>query len=82
MRIDENKITYFISHQDEETKKKHIELYTTIRNNGKFIKSEWNGDYLVSTYEHNNTTYELCDNMEYGIMSEVVELKENQNENN
>ena len=76
MKIEDNKITYYISHQDEETKKKNIELYTNIRTNGELVKSEWNGDYLVSTYKYNNTTYELWDNMEYGIMSEVVEYKE------
>lgn len=73
MRIEDTKITYFITHQDEETKKKHIELFTTIRNNGKHIKGEWNGDYYVTTYEYNNKTYELWENMEYGVMSEVVE---------
>jgi len=76
MRIEEDKIIYYITHQDEDTKKKHIELYTTIRTNGKCIKSEWGGDYLITTYEYNNKIYELWDNMEYGIMSEVVEYKQ------
>lgn len=74
MKIEEDKITYYISHQDEETKKKNGELYLTIRNNGKCIESRWSGDYLVTTYKYNGKTYELWDNMEYGIMSEVVEL--------
>ena len=66
---------YYISHQDNETKERNIKLYTKIRNNGKFIKSEWNGDYLIATYEYNNKIYELWDNMEYGIMSEIVEYE-------
>ena len=66
---------YFITHQDEETKKKNTELYVEVRNNGKHIKGEWGGDYWISTYEYNNKIYELWDNMEYGIMSEVVEYE-------
>lgn len=64
---------YHISHQDSETKEKNTKLYLEIRDNGKCIKSEWFGDYLVTTYEYNNKIYELWDNMELGIMSEVVE---------
>lgn len=67
---------YYISNQDSETKERNTKLYLEIRDNGKCINSEWAGDYLVSTYEYNNKIYELWDNMEYGIMSEVVE-KEN-----
>lgn len=64
---------YFISHMDENTKKKNVALYMEIRNFGKNIKSEWNGDYWVATYEYKDKIWELWDNMEYGIMSEVVE---------
>ena len=67
---------YHISHQDSENKEKNTKLYLEIRDNGKCIKSEWSGDYLVTTYEYNNKIYELWDNMELGIMSEVVEKEE------
>ena len=67
---------YYISHQDNETKENNTKLYLEIRENGKCIKSEWSGDYLVATYEYNNKIYELWDNMEYGIMSQVVEKEE------
>ena len=71
---------YYISHQDNETKERNIKLYTEIRNNGKFIKSEWGGDYLIATYEYNSKIYELWDNMEYGIMSEIVEYEKEEYE--
>lgn len=64
---------YLISHTDNETKEKNIKLWKEIRTNGKAISGEWNGDYWVATYEFNNKTYELWENMEYGIMSEIVE---------
>lgn len=67
---------YYISNQDSETKKRNTKLYLEIRDNGKCIKSEWSGDYLVATYEYNNKIYELWDNMELGIISEVVEKEE------
>lgn len=66
---------YYISHMDEETKKKNTELYLEIHKNGKYIGSEWNGDYLVSRYEYNFKIYELWDNMDLGIISEVVEYE-------
>lgn len=66
---------YYISHQDDETKRENIKLYTTIRDKGKFLYSDWRGDYLVATYVYEKKTYELWDNMELGIMSEVVELE-------
>ena len=72
---------YFITHQDEETKKKNTELFVEVRNNGKHIKGEWAGDYWVATYEYNNKIYELWDNMEYEIMSEVVEYEKGEWEN-
>ena len=80
MKVEKGKITYYISHMDEETKKKNVELYLTIEKNGDYIDSRWAGDYLVATYKYNGKTYELWDNMEYGIMSEIVEYKENTNE--
>lgn len=67
---------YYISHMDEETKQKNIALWKEIETNGKVISSEWNGDYLVGTYKYNNKIYELWENMEYGIMSEIVEKED------
>lgn len=66
---------YFITYQDEETKMKNLELYETIKNNGKCEKNEWSGDYLVTTYEYNDKIYETFENMEYGIISEIVEYE-------
>lgn len=64
---------YYITHQDELTKKENIELWQEIRTKGKFLGSVWGGDYLISTYEYNKKIYELWENMEYGVMSEIVE---------
>lgn len=66
---------YYISHQDEKTKKENIKLYSEVRENGESIKSGWYGDYWVATYKYNNKFYELWDNMEYGIMSKVIEFE-------
>ena len=65
---------YFISHTNKDEKEKNIMLWNDIRDNGKYVKNEWNGDYLVTTYKYNNKIYELWENMEYGIMSEIVEI--------
>ena len=67
---------YYISHTDDVTKKRNTELYSEVRSNGKCLGSEWNGDYYITTYKYNNKFYELWDNMEYGIMSEVVEYEQ------
>lgn len=68
---------YYISHMGKETKEKNLALYMEIKNNGKYINGGWNGDYIVSVYEYNNKIWELWDNMELGIISEVVERGEN-----
>jgi len=64
---------YCISHNYGESKEKNKELWMTIKNKGTHIKGEWNGDYWVATYKYNNKKYELWENMEYGIMSEIIE---------
>lgn len=66
-------IHHYISHMDNQTSQMNYELYCEIQERGKYIKNEWNGDYFIRTYYYNNKTYELCDNMELGIVSEVVE---------
>ena len=66
---------YYISYAKEE-KEKNIELWNEISNSGLFINNEWKGDYLVSSYKYNNKIYELWDNMELGIMSEIIERGE------
>lgn len=66
---------YFISHTHGDEKQRNVALYIKVRDNGEFIKSEWKGDYLVATYKFNNKIYEVWDNMEYGIMSEVIEYE-------
>ena len=64
---------YYISHMEEKTKQKHIALYNKIKRNGECIGCDWDGDYLVATYKYKNKFYELWENMELGIISEVVE---------
>ena len=71
---------YHITYQDDVTKKKNTELYVTVRDNGKHISTEWSGDYFVMTYEYNNKIYELWENMEIGVMSQVVEYKKEEYE--
>lgn len=66
---------YFISYEDEETKKLNNYIYDNVKDNGECIGSEWNGDYLVATYLFDNKIYELWDNMEYGIRSEIKEYE-------
>ena len=68
---------YFITYEDENTKKKRINLWQTIKQNGKFINSGYSGDYWISTYEYNNKIYDLAINDEYGIMSYIKEYEKN-----
>jgi len=64
---------YYISHMDNETKEKNNKLYDEIKNNGRFIESKWGGDYLIATYYYQDKIYELWDNMELEIRSQIVE---------
>ena len=64
---------YHISHMPKDIKEKNVKLYMEIKENGKYINGGWNGDYLVAVYEYKGKIYELWDNMELGIISEVVE---------
>ena len=64
---------YYISHMNEETKQKNKALWMEILKNGVSIKGEWHGDYWVAVFSYRNKIYELWENMEYGIMSEIVE---------
>ena len=66
---------YHISHNNDKEKADILKLYLEVMNNGKPINSEWDGDYLVNTYEYNDKIYELWSNMEYGIASEIVEYE-------
>ena len=66
---------YYISHNYGDSKEKNRQLWMTIKDNGRHIKGEWNGDYWVATYKYNNKIYELWENMEYGIMSEIIEYE-------
>lgn len=67
---------YYISHNTNQEEKEHnIDLYNKVRTKGNCLGGEWNGDYYVSTFEYLDNIYELWDNMEYGIMSEVVEYE-------
>ena len=70
----------YISHMDEETKSKTTKLWKEIEKHGDLIKSEWDGDYLVATYKYNNRIYELIENMELGIKSEIAEYIEKNKE--
>ena len=65
---------YEITYAKKEEKEKNIKLLVEVRDNGKALKGEWNGDYWVSTIEYNNKIYEIWYNEEYGIMSEVDEF--------
>ena len=66
---------YFISHQDDLHKKLNNMLYDNIKEQGEFIYSKWGGDYLIAVYLFDNKIYELWDNMEYGIRSEIDEYE-------
>lgn len=71
-----------ISGDDDTTKRNHsfYEELKRIKEKGKALKSEWNGDYYVTTYEvpFDNTridTIEYWDNMELGIPSQINIIK-------
>lgn len=46
-----------------------------IRDNGKSIKGEWNGDYYVTTYEIDGELIEYWENMEYGIPHSLEKIR-------
>ncbi len=53
---------------------KKEEFYNEIKRiteNGKSIKGEWNGDYLVNTYIIDGKTVEIWTNMELGIYHSI-----------
>lgn len=56
---------------------KYWEKLKFIRENGKPISCEWNGDYLVSKYEFDDAFCYVWENMEYGIQHKIeIEDKE------
>lgn len=67
---------YGISYSQGKEKEYNIAMWVAIREYGKHIKGEWNGDYWVATYKYNDKIYELWENMEYGIMSHIIEKEE------
>ena len=50
---------YYITYQDEETKKKYLEMWEEIENNGKQKRFEYDGDYMVTTYDYKGKSYKL-----------------------
>lgn len=62
----------YFTYGNEENKN----LYYRVQEYGKCLKSEWNGDYIVATYEYNNKIYELWYNAELGVSSQVIEYEE------
>jgi len=67
---------YEIRYSQGKEKERNIAMWVAIRDYGKHIKGEWNGDYWVATYKFGNETYELWENMEYGVMSRIIEKEE------
>lgn len=67
---------YHISHMDKETKEKNIAFRKEIQENGELLvgRSGWRGEYLVEVWTWKDKIYELWDNMDLGIMSEVIEF--------
>lgn len=48
-------------------------LLESLRAEGKSIKSEWSGDYLLQTYELNGKKFIVWENMELGIQHKIEE---------
>ena len=70
-----NEKYYNITYQDEETKKARYQMWKEIQTNGKYVKTEYFGDYYIATYEYNNKYYELAENDDLGIMSYIKEFE-------
>jgi hypothetical protein len=68
---------YFITYEDENTKKKRNEFWKVIKQNGKLKKVGYEGDYWIETYEYNNKYFDLAINDEYGIRSYIKEYEKN-----
>lgn len=66
---------YYITYENEDTKKKRNKFWEVVKQNGKFISSGYSGDYWIETYEYNNKIYDLAINDEYGIRSYIREYE-------
>lgn len=67
--------TYYITYQDKETQEKYFKLWDEVETNGVFKKFEYDGDYMVTTYDYNNKSYKLLFNDELGIRSHIIEYE-------
>ena len=68
-----NEKYYGIVFEEEDVKKKHNELWDTIRQKGKYLKQEFWCDCIVSTYEYNNKYYQLRYNDNVGYRDCIKE---------
>lgn len=57
-------------HTGEENKE-FWDLLNTLKEKGTHHDAEWNGDYLVSSFNYNGYHYLYWENMEYGIPSSI-----------
>ncbi len=64
---------YYITYQDKETQDKYFEMWDEIETKGKFKKFEYDGDYMVTSYDYNGKAYKLFFNDELGIRSHIIE---------
>ena len=62
---------YYISHNKED----YLKLWEKVETKGQRVDVGWNGDYLVGTFEYKGKIYELWNNMELGIASEIDEME-------
>ena len=68
---------HFPQFKSDEEKQEFYDEWKRIQNNCKSIGSDWNGDYLVATYEdENGRKIELWDNVDLGICHSIKYLDE------
>ena len=66
---------HFPQFKSDEEKQEFYDEWKRIQNNCKSIGSDWNGDYLVATYEdENGRKIELWDNVDLGICHSIKYL--------
>ena len=68
-----DKVLYFYPGKDNA---EFWQLLDTLRNKGKSVESEWQGDFYVTEYYLEGVKYIYEEDMEYGIPYKISTIKE------
>lgn len=60
-----------LMYQPGKENKEYWELLDKLRSKGKSISSTWAGDYLIQTYEMDDSIYWVWENEELGIQHKI-----------